>query len=125
LSGPLQEIASGQGEDPVTPYATSAHRPADTGTSAGGPPDDGPQVTVLFFAAARVAAGTNRTRLNGRVLADVLDQARSQFGPAFADVLDTAQVWVNGDPVPPDHPLHEEDEVAVLPPVSGGVGPCR
>jgi len=37
-------------------------------------------------------------------------------------VLERARVWVNGDE-PVDGvatPLHDDDEVAVLPPVSGG-----
>jgi molybdopterin converting factor small subunit len=37
-------------------------------------------------------------------------------------VLDTARVWINGDePLAGDATvLHDGDEVAVLPPVSGG-----
>jgi len=29
-------------------------------------------------------------------------------------------VWVNGEPAEPDVPVGETDEVALLPPVSGG-----
>jgi len=37
-------------------------------------------------------------------------------------VLDNARVWVNGDEPPEGDAttLHRDDEVAVLPPVSGG-----
>jgi molybdopterin converting factor small subunit len=37
-------------------------------------------------------------------------------------VLDTSRVWINGDEPAEglDTPLHDGDEVAVLPPVSGG-----
>jgi molybdopterin converting factor small subunit len=37
-------------------------------------------------------------------------------------VLENARVWINGDePADGDAtPLHDDDEVAVLPPVSGG-----
>lgn len=51
----------------------------------------------------------------------MLDAARRRYGPAFAAVLDSSRVWVNGDePERPDAPLRSGDEVAVLPPVSGG-----
>ena len=38
----------------------------------------------------------------------------------FAAVLATCRVWVNGEEVDPATVLSERDEVAVLPPVSGG-----
>ena len=38
----------------------------------------------------------------------------------FAAVLGTAAVWVNGEPADRTTPVGERDEVAVLPPVSGG-----
>jgi len=101
----------------VTPIGTSDSRAADNRP-------DPPTVDLLLFAAARLAAGRARDRLAGRRLADVMAAACERYGPDFADVLGRAQVWVNGDPAGPDHLLAEGDEVAVLPPVSGGAG-CR
>jgi molybdopterin synthase sulfur carrier subunit len=52
----------------------------------------------------------------------VLDQARERFGADFAAVLAASRVWVNGaepDPTATGE-LGAGDEVAVLPPVSGG-----
>jgi molybdopterin converting factor small subunit len=55
-------------------------------------------------------------------LGALLDDLRASYGPEFTAVLDTARVWVNGDePLAGDlTELHDGDEVAVLPPVSGG-----
>ena len=77
-------------------------------------------VTLLLFAAAREAAGTGREELRASTVADVLDQARRRYGPDFAAVLDGSRVWLNGEPTLDTEPLRPGDEVAVLPPVSGG-----
>ena len=82
---------------------------------------DGP-VRVRFFAAARDAAGTAELGVRPQPLGDLLTALRADRGSTFAAVLDTARVWVNGDD-PPDGDqtlLAAGDEVAVLPPVSGG-----
>jgi molybdopterin converting factor subunit 1 len=84
----------------------------------------GPSVTVLFFAAAREAAGTRKARLpaGGRTLAELLDELRSTYGDELTAVLAVCAVWVNGSPVAGTTVLAGGDEVAVLPPVSGGCG---
>ena len=35
-------------------------------------------------------------------------------------MLATAKIWCNGEPAEPGDPVTDADEVAVLPPVSGG-----
>ena len=112
----------------MTSHSTS--RPSgDAGQSNGlssraprGVPGDGApvEVTLLLFAAAREAAGCSRWQLRGVTVTDVLAQARARFGEAFGAVLDGSKVWVNGEPVLGPEPLRGGDEVAVLPPVSGG-----
>ena len=47
-------------------------------------------------------------------------RARARFGEPFCAVLDGSRVWVNGDEAEPDTPVGDDDEVAVIPPVSGG-----
>ncbi len=81
-----------------------------------------------MFAQARETAGRGHderapTTLGATLtLGALLDDLRASYGPDFARVLDTARVWVNGDePLAGDlTELHDGDEVAVLPPVSGG-----
>jgi molybdopterin converting factor small subunit len=48
--------------------------------------------------------------------------AGSVYGEPFRTVLASARVWVNGDEPEQgdDTPLRDGDEVAVIPPVSGG-----
>ena len=70
----------------------------------------------------RVAAGTGRAEVDGATVGDVLDQARVRYGEGFAAVLATARIWCNGEPAEPGDPVADADEVAVLPPVSGGAG---
>lgn len=80
------------------------------------------QVRLRLFASAREAAGRSGAVLEAVTLDDVLAQARVAYGAGFEAVLATARVWINGDD-PTDGGttmLAEDDEVAVLPPVSGG-----
>lgn len=76
---------------------------------------------LRLFAGARDAAGTGHDDLPGATVAEVLDAARVRYGLAFADVLEHCQVWRNGEPCELDDAVVDTDEVAVLPPVSGGV----
>lgn len=76
--------------------------------------------TLRLFAQAREAAGTARDDLPGATVDDVLQAARSRYGAEFAAVLAQSRVWVNGEPAELTHTVQPADEVAVLPPVSGG-----
>lgn len=79
---------------------------------------------LLLFASLREAAGRDRDEIEAASLSDLLTEARRRYGPAFAESLAYASVAVNGERVPSgdaDAPLAPEDEVALLPPVSGGI----
>lgn len=75
---------------------------------------------LRLFAAAREAAGTGRDHLPGATVGDVLDGAVARYGPEFAALLPTCQVWRNGEVASPSDRVTDADEVAVLPPLSGG-----
>lgn len=75
---------------------------------------------VRLFAAARDAAGTARDVLPGATVGEVLDAARRKYGDRFVDVLGTCKIWVNGEPAGALDTIGSSDELAVLPPVSGG-----
>jgi molybdopterin converting factor small subunit len=78
---------------------------------------------LRLFAAAREAAGTGRDELPGATVGAVLDAATQRYGAQFESVLATCRVWLNGEPAERDDIARSTDEVAVLPPVSGGCGP--
>ena len=76
--------------------------------------------TLRLFASAREAAGTGQAQFDGATVGEVLAQATARYGTAFQSVLGSCRVWVNGDAAEPHTPVSATDEVAVLPPVSGG-----
>ena len=75
---------------------------------------------LRFFAGARDAAGTGRADVPGATVAEVLRAAEAKFGPELSAVLEHCQIWRNGEPCEPTDAVTDADEVAVLPPVSGG-----
>jgi len=75
---------------------------------------------LRLFASAREAAGTGREHVPGDTVERVLANAVERYGDRFAIVLASCRVWVNGEEVDPATAVSDVDEVAVLPPVSGG-----
>ena len=58
--------------------------------------------------------------IDAATVGDVLEAAVSRYGDAFADLLPTCRIWVNGEPADRGQEVGASDEVAILPPVSGG-----
>jgi MoaD family protein len=82
-------------------------------------------IGLRLFAAARQAAGRGTDEFplpDGSRLSELLGAACGRYGPEFSEVLARARVWVNGDEPAqgPETALTDGDEIAVLPPVSGG-----
>lgn len=66
------------------------------------------------------AAGVRAVELPGGTVGELLGMARSRYGASFAAVVATSRIWLNGQDASADTPVEASDEVAVLPPVSGG-----
>ncbi|MGH8984434.1 MAG: MoaD/ThiS family protein [Acidimicrobiia bacterium] len=79
-------------------------------------------VRLRLFARAREAAGRSEDRFDAATVGELLAAARAAYPAEFTAVLEAARVWVNGDePADGDATaLRDGDEVAVIPPVSGG-----
>lgn len=93
---------------------------------ASAPPSEPPRgedrITVLLFAAAREAAGQGRIEMErtpGLTAAAVWDELVRRH-PALAAHSASVSVAVNHRFRPRDTALESGDEVAFLPPVSGG-----
>ena len=76
--------------------------------------------TLRLFAGLREAAGTSTVNIPGTTVGEVLDGAAAKFGATFESGLQSAQTWVNGQPADRTSSVDEGDEVALIPPVSGG-----
>lgn len=79
-------------------------------------------VKVRLFAALRELAGSSHVEGEGRTAGDVVDVLSSLYGERFAQIAAVGSIVVNGERGTRSTPLAEGDEVALLPPVSGGSG---
>lgn len=75
---------------------------------------------LRLFASVRQAAGTGRVELPGSTVGEVVGAAVEEFGPEFAAQAERCRIWLNGEPADLATPVGARDEVALLPPVSGG-----
>ncbi len=80
---------------------------------------------LRLFASAREAAGTGHDDVPGATVREALEVACGRYGHDFAGLLEICQVWCNGEPAAADAPVGDDDEIAVLPPVSGGSAAVR
>ena len=83
----------------------------------------GAMATLRLFAGLRDAAGTSRLDVEGVTVGEVVERAAERFGPRFAEILERSRVWLNGEEARPSDRVGPDDEVALIPPVSGGAGP--
>jgi len=79
---------------------------------------------VKFFAALQEMTGTRELELelaDGTTIGQLYRDLCARY-PRLGDYSDSLMYSVNAEYVPPDHTLRDGDEVALIPPVSGGTG---
>ncbi len=80
------------------------------------------QLRVLLFAVLADRLGTDHVTVDlpaGTTVTDLLDRLSAQHA-AVAELRGSLAVAVNHAYAAGDHVLHADDEVALIPPVSGG-----
>ena len=77
-------------------------------------------VTLRLFASAREIAGAGSITYEADTTQELLPRAEDDLGERFSEILQISRIWLNGEPLEGDSPITDGDEVAVLPPVSGG-----
>ncbi|MDP6777564.1 MAG: molybdopterin converting factor subunit 1 [Candidatus Latescibacteria bacterium] len=84
------------------------------------------KVKVLFFASCREVIGNREREVEldpGNTVADLVRQLSSQH-PRFGEMAASVMVSVNQDYVDSGRELVDGDEIAFIPPVSGGSSAC-
>jgi molybdopterin synthase sulfur carrier subunit len=76
--------------------------------------------TLRLFANLRELAGVSKVEVEGSTVGEVIDAASARFGPGFRAGISSAAVWRNGEQASISDPVGPLDEVALIPPVSGG-----
>ena len=77
-------------------------------------------INVRLFAALRELAGASEVEAEGTSAGDVIDVLSSRYGERFSQIAAVGSVVVNGERASRSTPIAAGDEVALLPPVSGG-----
>lgn len=108
--------------DPLTPATDATDGP---GVGSRGRTTLRRVAAVRLFAQARLVAGVDRDRVEAATVADAVAVLEARYGPAFAELLTTCRLWVDGEPAIAEQPLSAGSELAVLPPVSGGASSPR
>jgi molybdopterin converting factor small subunit len=78
------------------------------------------EVRVRLFAALREEAGAGFVQAGGTTAGEVVDAVSGRFGGRFAKIVATSSIVVNGERATRDTPVADGDQLAILPPVSGG-----
>lgn len=80
------------------------------------------RISVLFFASLKDEMGIDEVSLDSNNLSDLMDQLKSQFGEDQVSGLfaDNVRIAVNKELIEGDYNFSDNDEVAFLPPVTGG-----
>ncbi|MFL5766577.1 MAG: MoaD/ThiS family protein [Actinomycetota bacterium] len=77
---------------------------------------------VRVFASLRDLAGERVVDVPGGSVEELLRAAGDRYGAEFESIARVGSVVVNGERADPRAEVSEEDDVAFLPPFSGGAG---
>ena len=80
------------------------------------------QVCIRLFAAFREAVGRSELTVDapaGSTVGQVVDRLRADY-PSLGPAADNAMLALNQEYVDPSAPVADGDELALIPPVSGG-----
>jgi molybdopterin converting factor small subunit len=75
---------------------------------------------VRVFASLRDLAGERVVQLDGATVTELLRAAGERYGREFESIARAGSVVVEGERAELARPVSEEDDVAFLPPFSGG-----
>lgn len=77
-------------------------------------------VKVRLFAALRELAGSGEVEAEGVTVGEIVDALGARYGQRFAAIAGAGSVVVDGERAGRGTELTGDEEVALLPPVSGG-----
>ena len=77
-------------------------------------------VRVRLFAALREIAGAPNVEAEGDTVGEVIDALAARYGERFDAIARAGSAVVDAERAEPSRPLIGGEEVALLPPVSGG-----
>lgn len=76
--------------------------------------------SVRLFASLRELAGASRVQAEGATVGEVVEALAVRYGERFGDIARSGSFVVDGERAGADVRLSGDEEVALLPPVSGG-----
>src|SRR3982751_3587099 len=79
-------------------------------------------VKVRLFAALRELAGASEVEADADTVAEVIEVLSARYGERFSRIVEVGSAVVDGERVSPETVVTDGQEVALLPPVSGGRG---
>lgn len=76
---------------------------------------------VRLFAVLREIAGSSTVEADGATVEELVQQLCDRFGERFTSVVERSSVVLDGERVSLETAITGVEELAILPPVSGGV----
>lgn len=77
--------------------------------------------TLRLFASIKESAGNcGQLDLEAQTIGELLNLATKKLGANFDEQIQICRIWLNGEPAELTAAITSNDEVALLPPVSGG-----